>query len=130
GEAEEHVGARGLQAGGERREIALGAGGRGALAIGGERRRHLALDPLLVHAAGVEVAGPALGRRALRPVGARRLEDLPQRRAIALAELVDPSPRALVGGDGFLLHPAPADVLIEVVAGRDAGVEPPAAGGG
>ena len=85
--------------------------------------RALLLDRGLVHAGRVVVADFLVHRAALGIRRRRRLEDLAQRRLVALGQLVEASVAGAIGGHRVALEPSAAGELVEVVAGLDGTVE-------
>ncbi len=76
---------------------------------------------LLLHQIGVHAGGKVVAillfKRALGACG-RRVQFLPQQVAVALAEQREgPRPAHLVGGNGIVLDPVAAGVLVEIRAG-------------
>ena len=74
-----------------------------------------------IHAGGEVVADLLLDGGAVG--GGCVLEDAPEEVLVVVGELAVDAPGGLVGGDGVVLLPAAAGVLVEVVAGVDGAVE-------
>ena len=87
-----------------------------------QRRRAFLIHRVHVHARGVEVAVLRLQRRAARTGLGGHFEIFVEQPLIALRQHTEVAPARLVGGDGIVLRPVAAGVLVEVCAGIGAGV--------
>ncbi len=81
-----------------------------------DRRDAALFDSGGIHAGREEIADLARHGVALRVVGRRLFEDVVERLAVPLGELVEAAPGRLVGWDRILCEPGSAGVLVEVDA--------------